>query len=252
VSLFYIQQGAGIPLVLLHGFPFDHTIWEPVIGKLNHGIHIIAPDLRGHGRSKSTHSGYSMRDMASDVIQILDQLHIKNAVIAGHSMGGYVALEISRTFPERVLGLILVSAHIYADTITKKQSRIESVDKMKQQGAAVVLDKLAEVLTHNEMIKVFCRNAAIHIDVFGAVGAQYAMANRASSEEIWKTSENPTMVIAGIDDQIIPIEKSRSFALLPKNNYLVEIKDAGHMPMLEAPDEVSKALNQFINDNWRK
>ncbi len=246
--LFHIEHGSGTPLVLLHGFPFDHMIWEGVIGELEKGIWVITPDLRGHGRSIIGTSDYSITDMAADIIELMDQLHIMEAVIAGHSMGGYVALEIVRNFPERVSGLVLISSHIFADPLEKKQSRFDDIDRILQQGVAVMLANMPDMLTHDDKVKSFCRDAVARMGSVGAMGALYAMGNRASSEDVWKTLDIPTMVIAGSDDQLIPIEKSRGLAGLTKHSSIVEIKSAGHMPMLEAPGKVAKVLVKFITD----
>ena len=249
--LFHIEHGSGTPLVLLHGFSFDHMIWDGVIRELEKGIRVIAPDLRGHGRSKITESDYSITDMAADIIELMDQLLIREAVIAGHSMGGYIALEIARNYPGRVTGLVLISSHIFSDTLEKKQSRLEDIDKIMRQGAYAVLANMPNMLTHNDKVKSFCRDAVVRMDSNGPMGALHAMANRTTSEDVWKALKFPTMVIAGSDDQLIPIEKSRGFTSLSKFNTLEEIDGVGHVPMLEAPDKVAMALVKFINNTQR-
>jgi len=246
--LFHIGHGSGTPLLLLHGFPFDHTIWERVIGELEKGIRVIAPDLRGHGRSIVAEGDYSITDMAADIIELMDQLKIKEAVIAGHSMGGYIGLEIARNFPERVSGLVLISSHIFADSLEKKQSRFDDIDRIMRQGVPAVLANLPNMLTDNDNVKRFCRDAVARMDSIGAMGALYMMGNRTTSEDVWKALHVPAMVIAGTNDRLIPIDQSRGFAGLPKHSTLEEIGGVGHMPMLEAPDKVAMALVKFIND----
>jgi pimeloyl-ACP methyl ester carboxylesterase len=107
---------------------------------------------------------------------------------------------------------------------------------------------MPNMLTHDDKVKSFCRNAVVRMDSIGAMGALYAMANRCASEDIWKILDIPTMVIAGSDDRLIPIEKIRSFASLPKHSTFEEINDVGHMPMLEAPDKVAVVLMKYINN----
>jgi pimeloyl-ACP methyl ester carboxylesterase len=246
--LFHIEHGSGTPLVLLHGFPFDHTIWDEVIGRLEKGIRIIAPDLRGHGRSMITKSEYSITDMAADIIDLMDQLQIREAVIAGHSMGGYIALEIVRNFPERATGLALISSHIFADPLEKKQSRLEDINRIMRQGVCAVLANMPDMLTQDDKVKSFCRDAVIRMDSIGAIGALHAMAYRTTSEDVWKALNIPTMVIAGSDDRLIPVERSRGFAGIPKHSTFKEINGTGHLPMLEAPDKVAMILVNFITD----
>jgi len=244
--LFYVEHGAGSPLVLLHGFPFDHTVWEKVIGELGKDMRLITPDLRGHGCSMISEDKYSIADMAADVIELMDQLHIRESVVVGHSMGGYVALEMARNFPERISGLVLVSSHIFADTLEKKQSRFEDINKIRQKGVAVVLVDMPNMLTYDDIVKSYCRSAVERMDSVGAIGALHAMANRSASEDVWEALTIPTLVIAGSDDRLIPIEKSRGFAGLPIYGTLEEINGTGHMLMLEAPEKVAKILGKFI------
>ena len=180
MHLFHVEYGSGVPLVLLHGFPFDHTIWEEVIGEIKKGIRIIAPDLRGHGSSIIEESNYSIVDMASDVIELLDHLQLGQVGIAGHSLGGYIALEIARIFPERVSGLILIASHIYADSLEKKQSRFNTADQIKTRGVQEILADMPKKLTHNKNVRIICQDAVAKMDSNGAIGALHAMANRGS------------------------------------------------------------------------
>ena len=105
INLAYTRRGQGIPLVLIHGFPLDHTSWDEVAPILENKFDVILPDLRGFGQSTTIESPYSMADMADDIARLLDDLGIEKAAIAGHSMGGYVALAFLKKYPQRVIGL---------------------------------------------------------------------------------------------------------------------------------------------------
>ena len=109
VKLHYEAFGMGVPIVCIHGFPLDHTIWQPMIPALAAGNRIILPDLRGHGLSPVPDGPYSMPEMAGDIIALLDDLDLPQVVLVGQSMGGYVALEVAHQAPERLLGLALVA-----------------------------------------------------------------------------------------------------------------------------------------------
>ncbi len=110
IRLAYDRRGKGKPLVLLHGYPLDHHLWDEVVPLLEDQFDIILPDLRGFGRSSTVDSFYTMEDIASDIAGLLDSLGIQKAAIVGHSMGGYVALAFARLYPGRVTGLGLVSS----------------------------------------------------------------------------------------------------------------------------------------------
>lgn len=245
MDLFFIESGIGKPLLLLHGFPFDHTIWNTVIALMDKGIRIIAPDLRGHGLSKVSNGDYFISDMAADIVRLLDRLQIDKVVVAGHSMGGYIALDFYRNFPDRISGLVLISSHINPDSADKKKSRFESIEKINKLGAAVALANMPSLLTLDPKAKDLCIKLIGKMDSTGAAGAQFAMAHRRSSEELWKSMLIRQLVIAGNEDQLIPIETSRSISDLSKNSSFIEIENAGHMPMLEAPERVAEALEKF-------
>src|SRR5688500_15068769 len=101
-QLAYERRGQGTPLVLLHGFPLDHHLWDKVVPLLEDSFDIIVPDLRGFGNSTMLDASHSMDDYASDIVNLLDRLNIQKAAIVGHSMGGYVALAFARLYPERI------------------------------------------------------------------------------------------------------------------------------------------------------
>src|SRR3990170_4714619 len=130
VELAYTRRGKGTPLVLLHGYPLDHHLWEEVAPLLEDTFDLILPDLRGFGESTTVGSPYTMDDYASDVAGLLNQLGIQKAAIAGHSMGGYVALAFARLYPERISGLGLVSSQVPADPPRSEEhtSELQSPD----------------------------------------------------------------------------------------------------------------------------
>jgi pimeloyl-ACP methyl ester carboxylesterase len=110
IRLAYDRRGKGTPLVLLHGYPLDHRLWDEMAPLLENQFDLILPDLRGFGGSSTVDAFYTMEDIASDIAGLLDFLGIQKTAIAGHSMGGYVALAFARLYPERVTGLGLVSS----------------------------------------------------------------------------------------------------------------------------------------------
>ena len=116
IELAYERRGRGVPLVLIHGYPLDHTIWDEVVPLLESDFDLILPDLRGFGESGLMEADSSILDFASDIADLLTQLKIKRAILTGHSMGGYVALAFAREYPERMSGLGLISSQLRADT----------------------------------------------------------------------------------------------------------------------------------------
>ncbi len=248
VKLFAETYGSGLPLTLIHGYPLDHTIWNSLIPKIEGEARLILPDLRGHGQSPIPEGPYSMREMAEDVVSLWDELRIDKSVIGGHSMGGYVSLAVARYFPERLAGLVLVASRVNADAPEKRKARLASIEDVRKNGAASAVSSMPEKLSYNNAVRDQCKEIIAKASTSGVMGVLAAMANRPDSMELFINLELPAMIIAGREDQIVPIESTRAVAQKMRKPWLVEISDAGHMPMLEKPNEVAVALSEFIQN----
>jgi pimeloyl-ACP methyl ester carboxylesterase len=243
----YVEEfGNGLPITLLHGYPLDHTIWMELVPQIENEARLILPDLRGHGKSPAPQGPYSMLEMAEDVVGMWDSLGVEKSVIGGHSMGGYVALALARYFPERLAGLTLVASRTNADAPEKRKARLDSIEDVRKNGIGDAILSMPEKLSYNKSVKKFCREIILDASQVGVMGVLAAMADRPDSLDLFLGLEIPSMIIAGQDDQIVPIESLRSVAQKMKRPWLVEISNAGHMPMLEEPKEVASALLAFI------
>jgi 3-oxoadipate enol-lactonase len=147
IELAYTRRGNGTPLVLLHGFPLDHHIWDQVADHLEGIFDLILPDLRGFGGSTTVDKPYTMDDFASDIAGLLDQLGVEKAAIAGHSMGGYVALAFARLHPGRVSGLGLISSQVLADPPDRKEGRYKTAADVAENGIGGVVDAMTTKFT---------------------------------------------------------------------------------------------------------
>jgi len=206
--------------------------------------------LRGHGRSPSPVGKYSMRTMAEDVLRLMDDQNLGCAFLAGHSMGGYIALALADHYPDRLSGLALIASHCFEDLPEKKKSRIEDIERVRRSSVAEVLAEMPEKLTRNPQIANYCKRLISQTSENGVMGVLAGMAERSDKTEILKVIEIPKMIIAGVDDQLIPLKTSRQMAEMVKGLTLVEIKEAGHMPMMERPNETGIALlNLFEQGN---
>ncbi|NPV40813.1 MAG: alpha/beta fold hydrolase [Anaerolineae bacterium] len=245
-QLFFETIGDGIPLILLHGYPLDHSIWQEVAAGLKNEARIIMPDLRGQGKSPAPAGTYLMVDLAGDILQILDKLNIEKTIIAGHSMGGYVALALAKIHPERLSGLALVASHAYADSAEKKQARLDSIERIKREGVQPILAPIAEKLSKDPSVVDRCRALAASASAQGIIGTLAGLAAREDMADVFFGLEIPTMMISGMEDQINPSSVNREMARGLKSSWLVEIEGAGHMPMLEKPEQVIQAFKSFI------
>jgi pimeloyl-ACP methyl ester carboxylesterase len=246
VDLFYVEQGHGIPIVFLHGYPLDHRIWLPVFPYLRKDIHIIAPDLRGHGRSPVAKGVYSMSLLVEDVIHLLDKLKIEKVVIAGHSMGGYVTFEFWHKHPDRISGIALVATRANADSEERKKDRSQIAEEVMKAGTVQVVNSMLTKLTKKTELYPEIRGIMEGISPQGVAGILRGIANRANASPWLPQINVPTVVIAGRDDQLVPMQESIEMAKKLQNGKLEMIDNAGHLPMMEDPEKVAQCLNDLI------
>lgn len=251
-SLFFADYGSGTAVVFLHAFALDHRVWLPVAEKMKENARVILPDLRGHGRSPAPQVNYTMRGMAEDIVKVMDDLSIEKAFLAGNSMGGYVSLAFARHFPDRLAGLALVASHVYADPAEKKASRLDDMEKLKKVPVSEVLSAMPERLSRIPRVVKFCREIIRVNNPNGMIGALAAMAERPDMSDIFEVLSVPVLIIAGQEDQFIPIEQSRRMTELMKKPSLVEIPEAGHLPMLDQPQLSYRTLRYFLNEIERR
>jgi pimeloyl-ACP methyl ester carboxylesterase len=245
IQLAYERRGKGTPLVLLHGYPLDHHLWDEVAPLLEDTFDLILPDLRGFGESTTVDSFYAMEDFASDIAGLLDQLDIQKAAIAGHSMGGYVALAFARLFPQRVRGLGLVSSQAAADSTERKNGRYKSAAEVADKGVGSVVEAMAPKFTSDKKLQAFARRSMERQPPAAYIGALKAMAERVDATPILSSFTFPVILVHGDADQLIPIDRAREVkAALPKAR-LVEISGAGHMPMMEGAQKTAQALKSL-------
>lgn len=246
VDLYYEEAGRGLPVVLVHGFPLDHTIWNRLVPLLQEDARLIMPDLRGHGRSPVEGRVNSMRLMAEDIVQLLDRLQIDQAVVVGQSMGGYVSLAFANAYPGRLAGLGLVASQAAADSPEKRQNRLKLVERVRRHGSALLAETMPANLSADGEIQQFVKEIILRTDPHGVMAALRGMAERPNAEEWLSEITAPAVVVHGSQDAFIPLEPARTAAQLLSRAWLVEIPGGGHMPMMESPQIMADAIRQLI------
>ena len=242
IELAYDRRGKGTPLVLLHGFPLDHHLWDDVSSLLEGKFELILPDLRGFGESTTVNAPYGMDDYASDIAGLLDQLGIKKAVVAGHSMGGYAALAFARLYPERVSGLALISSQVLADPPDRKEGRYKSAADVAEKGIGGVVEAMTSKFTSDVSLQAVAREIMEKQKPDAYIGTLKAMAERIDSTSLLSTFKFPVVIVHGEADALIPVARAREVKAALPDSYYVELKDTGHVPMLEAAHETAEAL----------
>ena len=245
IQLAYERRGMGTPLVLLHGFPLDHHLWDEVVPLLEDSFELIIPDLRGFGESTMGDIPDNLDTYASDIAGLLDHLGIQQAAIAGHSMGGYIALAFVRLYPERVRGLGLVASQVLADTPERKEGRYKSAAAVSENGIGSVVDTMTTKFTPDERLQAYARQSMEQQQPAAYIGALRAMAERRDSTPLLSTFNFPVVVVHGDADALVPIERAREVKEALPQVHLVEISGAGHMPMMEDKEKTAEALKHL-------
>lgn len=246
LELAYERRGRGEPLLLLHGHPLDHTIWEPLVPLLEADFDLLLPDLRGFGQSAAPRTSYLLTDMAADIAALMDALGLARAALAGHSMGGYIALAFARAWPERVAGLGLVASHVFADPPERRAARYRDAAEIEAHGPRLLAESFPPKLTPDPRLQTFLRDLIARQSPWGVAQAMRAMAERPDASAWLAEFDFPLVVIHGVADALVPVERAWQAKTLVPRLHLVEIENAAHMPMMEAPEATAKALSVFL------
>jgi pimeloyl-ACP methyl ester carboxylesterase len=246
-------RGTGIPCVLLHGFPLDHSMWREQEPLAEH-LRLIVPDLRGFGGSAGAVME-SVESLADDVPALLDALHVGGpAVICGLSMGGYVAQHVAVRHPDRVAALVLVDTKLEADTPEARAARADLAVKVGRLGQGIVADAMvprllapaAAAAPGRAAIEDVLRSAILAQPIAGIQAALAALAARPDMTEPMAHVLAPTLLVCGAEDAITPPDcLERAEQVMPCARLLV-VPGAGHMTPLEAPEVFNRALLEFL------
>lgn len=266
----YIESGVGTPLVLLHAFPVDARMWNPVRVRLEDQFRVITPDQRGLGESAldgSSARGLAesaanrrvverpgLGSVAADVLELLDLLELPRAVVGGCSMGGYVAMELLRAAPQRVAGLLLVDTKSTADNDDQRANRHNVADRAERDGTGgwLAQDMLPNLLgrsTRDQRPEVVNSVRAL-IDAQppdGVAWAQRAMARRPDSTGILRAYSGPALVVVGEEDTLTPLENARDLAGVLPEGELVTLPGTGHLAPVESPEAFADAVRPWLS-----
>lgn len=254
MSLHFEDFGTGRPVVLIHAFPLSAEMWKrqaTLLGVRNYRV--ILPDLPGFGAANSTIQFFTIGEMARRIAAILKTLKIEKAIIGGLSMGGYVAFDLYRQFPELFSALILCDTTYLADSLEKRNSRFDLISKIESSGAAALIENMLpnlisdETKQNNPDLLDKLTGAFSKVNPVSAINALRSMAERADSSDIIEQITFPTLLIFGEFDKVTNLEIAGKMKELIPGSELFIIKKAGHYTNLEQPDQFNNALIDFCD-----
>lgn len=239
-------------IILIHGFPFDYTMWTSQIRALQKNYRVIAYDVRGLGKSYVGDGQYTLEFFVDDLFSLVHEMQLEKPVLCGLSMGGYIALRAVERDQSRFNGLILMDTKSEADDDTDKLNRSKGINTINTEGLDKFIDDLIPTLFAEESLKnkkatvENIKNVAMSHSPAGVKGSLLAMACRTSTTRFLKKIKLPSLVMGGSFDKLTPPQAMREMADKIKDAEFAIVPKAGHLSPVENPSFVNDMLCGFI------
>ena len=253
ITMGYEDEGSGEPLVLVHGHPFNRSMWRPQIAHLSRaGWRVIAPDLRGYGESTVVPGSTPLETFARDLRALLDHLGIERCVLGGLSMGGQIVMECWRLFPERIRAVVLADTFAAAETAPGRAARQAMAERLLREGMADYAHEVLAKMVAPHHVASRPEVAAHVLQMMTSTapeGAAAALRGRAERPDYTAQLSQmpvPALVVVGTEDTYTPVSDARAIHDRMPDARLVLIERAAHLPNLERPDEFNAALEDFL------
>ncbi len=267
-TIHYQVVGTGIPVVLLHGFGEDSSIWNAQITHLQKTCTLIIPDLPGTGLSewKSAQqispqqnpidlSPFTIHTLAEAVHAMLENENINQYFMLGHSMGGYITLAYAEKYPKQLLGFGLIHSTAFADSEEKKNNRLRGIEMMDKYGGFAFLKNTIPNLfgdhfkkSHSEIIVELIEKSA-SIPTASLQAYYYAMMQRPNRTAILQGNPLPVLFVLGTEDVAAPLNDVLQQTHLPLNSYIHILEGIGHMGMLESTERINQYIDAFVHQS---
>jgi len=255
-KIFYRVEGKGKPVMLVHGFAEDATIWNHQLKKLMEHFLVIVPDLPGSGSSELLEGEIQMEDYADVVKTIINaELSKKKRqqfTLIGHSMGGYITLAFAQKFPNLLNAFGLFHSTAYADDDAKKEIRKKGIEFIKNNGARLFLKNTTANLfsektknTKPALVNDLINNSK-YFSSETLIQYYEAMIKRPDRTIVLKTVEKPIMFVIGKNDNAVPFKTSLEQCHLPSISYIKILQNSGHMGMWEEKKQANAFLLEFL------
>lgn len=252
LSYFDTKSDRRTPVLLIHGFPFDHRMWKPQLEYFSDRYRMIAPDLQGFGKSPSTQDAVFMDHFAEDLKAVIDELKCGPVHLCGFSMGGYVALRFIDMYPDLCYSLTLVNTRAEADDNNVKFKRFQQCKQIQEGKYTNFAENhlkavfMGKTLHDNADITNQVREIVMSQDPKSVCKTLVAMAARMDSHENIKKIKVPTLIMAGEEDSIVPLQCSKRMQEgIPGAKVLV-VPDSAHMVNLENANVFNSEYAKFL------
>ena len=250
LAIFTSGHIENIPIVFVHGFPFDHNMWYNQIEELSKEYFCVSYDIRGLGESPAGDGQFTMEMFVDDVMDIIEVLDLKMPIICGLSMGGYIALRAMERFENKLSAAILCNTKSAADNDGAKLNRAEGIKKINELGAKkFVADFVPNCFANESLSKSFYEETlrrSLKSSAIGLKGCLLAMAGRTDTTEYLSKIKIPVLIICGEKDKLFQPHVMKEMADKISGSEFQIISGAGHISPLENSDAFNKAIKNFL------
>lgn len=248
-TIAYSDFGKGTAVVLLHGFLENSSMWEHFVLELSKKYRIITIDLLGHGQTESLGYIHTMEDNADVVFSVLSELKIRKAILAGHSMGGYVALAFAELYPDYVKGIALINSTSVADSEERKLNRDRAILAVKKDYSSFVRLSIANLFSEGNRERLSdkieqVKTEALKTPLQGIVAALEGMKIRKDREVLLHFGPYPILLVLGRKDPVLNYDDSLS-QIENTRVQLITFPD-GHMSHIENKEALTETLQNFL------
>jgi len=251
--IYYSDKGKGAPIVLLHGYLESSEVWNGFEEKLAMKFRVISIDMPGHGFSDIYNDNHTMEFMATAIKDLLDHLHLKKVFIAGHSLGGYVALAFLELFPGHLSGYCLFHSHPFSDSQEAVDKRLREISIVKAGKKELMYpENVTRMFADSNLNKLTqemkrSKEIASRIPGEGIIVVLRGMISRPSRLSFMEEGKVPCLWILGSMDNYIPCDPIQGKVRLPGNAKVVVLENSGHLGFIEEEDLSVKVITDFVN-----
>jgi pimeloyl-ACP methyl ester carboxylesterase len=246
-DLSFRALGKGPTLILIHGFPMNSHVWDEFRIPLSKNFNVITIDLPGFGDSPILKTPFTIDDVASQILNWLNEKDLIDCIIIGHSLGGYVTLSMVEKDPKRIAGFVLLHSTALPDSEEKKQSREKVIDFIEKNGSLAFTSNFIPTLfvdqKHPAIEKV--KSISTQSSALAVTAYTTAMKDRPSRIDVLKEFKKPILFIAGEKDTGIPVQTILQQSSVVVNPEVHILKNVAHMAMFEAPDTLANLVSTF-------
>lgn len=247
----YSKTGNGPVVILLHGFLESLEIWNDFTAQLEKEFSVLSIDLPGHGRSGLLDEVNSMTDMAEVVMAVADYEKVGNFVVCGHSMGGYVAVELAKREPNRIKGMVLLHSHVAPDDEQGKENRRRTINIVKLNHTGFIRQFIPDLFAEENRERLaseieILSNRAASTSAKSIISSLQGMKERTGGLELLIETEMPVLFVIGRNDSRMPYQKIMAQTMMARNVQVQLLDKVGHMGFLEAPEKIFPVIRDFF------